>query len=298
MKQAFVTGGAGFIGSHLVDFLIQDGFKVKVYDDLRLGNIDNVPDEANFVEGDIRNSKLLDDEMKGSQYVFHLAAESRNLPSLGFEASKLNIDVNVNGTLNVILSAINHKVDNVIYSASSTMYGRNKSPQTESMLPDTLTPYAASKYSGELLFKTFANLYGLSSHCLRYFQVFGPRQPSVGPYALVTGIFMKQWKENKPLTIEGDGTQTRDFVHVFDVAEANMRALKIHGQGDPINIGTGKPTSIKELANMVSENQTHIEGRKFDLPGTQADTRKCNEIFNWIPSMGIKDDIDSQKLVN
>jgi nucleoside-diphosphate-sugar epimerase len=296
LKQALVTGGAGFIGSHLTEILIQDGFRVKVYDDLRLGSIDNVPSAANFIEGDIRNSKLLDSEMQGAEYVFHLAAESRNLPSLGFEAAKLNLDVNINGTLNVILSALNHKVKNVIYSASSTMYGRNKSPQIETMLPDTLTPYAASKYSGELLFKTFNNLYGLSSHCLRYFQVFGPRQPSSGPYALVTGIFLKQWKENKPLTIEGDGSQTRDFVHVLDVAEANLRASQVIGCGDPINIGTGSSTSIKALANMISENQIHIEARKFDLPGTQADTQKCRDIFGWIPTRNIKAEIDHQKL--
>ena len=296
MKQAFVTGGAGFIGSHLTDLLLQDGFNVKVYDDLRLGCIENVPSEAIFIEGDIRDSKLLDSEMQGSQYVFHLAAESRNLPSLGFEAAKLNLDVNINGTLNVILSALNHKVKNVIYSASSTMYGRNKSPQIETMLPDTLTPYAASKYSAELLFKTFNNLYGLSSHSLRYFQVFGPRQPSSGPYALVTGIFLKQWKEGRPLTIEGDGSQTRDFVHVLDVAEANIRASQINGCGDPINIGTGSSTSIKALANLISEKQLHIEARKFDLPGTQADTKKCKDVLGWIPTRNIKAEIDYQKL--
>ena len=298
MKQAFVTGGAGFIGSHLTELLIQDGFKVKVFDDLRLGSINNVHESAHFIEGDIRNAELLDAEMKGSKFVFHLAAESRNLPSLGFEAAKLNIDVNVSGTLNVILSAINHKVENVIYSASSTMYGKNKSPQIETMLPDTLTPYAASKYSGELLFRTFSNLYGLSSHCLRYFQVFGPRQPSSGPYALVTGIFLKQWIEGKPLTIEGDGGQTRDFVHVLDVAEANLRASRINGCGDPINVGTGRSTSIKDLANMISKNQIHIEARKFDLPGTQANTQKCSDMLGWIPTRNIKDGIDYQKSQN
>ncbi len=291
MEQVLVTGGAGFIGSHISELLIQEGFKVRVVDDLRLGHLNNVPAQAEFIQGDIRDSELMLKVTKGAQKVFHLAAESRNLPSLGTEASKLNVDININGTLNVLISSLENGVKNIIYSASSTMYGRNSAPQHEDMLPDTLTPYAATKYSGELLMRTYSNLYNISTHCLRYFQVFGPRQPSSGPYALVTGIFLKQLAEAMPLTIEGDGKQTRDFVHVFDVAEANLRASFQIGKGEPINVGTGKATSIKELANMISQKQVHIAERKFDLPGTQANVERCRTVLKWTPKLNISRDL-------
>ena len=289
-KIALVTGGAGFIGSTLVDRLISDGWAVRVIDDLRLGKKENIRAEADFQELDIRKIAPTDKIFVGVDTVFHLAAESRNMPSLTGEASPVfNVEVNVIGTLNVLQAAISSNVGNFIYSASSTMYGTHPQPQIETMLPDCITPYGASKYAGELFVRELSNRTYLSSHCLRYFQVFGPRQPERGPYAVVTGIFERQCREGASLTIEGDGSQTRDFVHVDDVVEANVRAALIPWKGKPINIGTGIAISIKRIADEISPDQIFLPPRLFDLPGTQADLTQCKEVFDWFPAKSIID---------
>lgn len=281
-RLALVTGGAGFIGSNLVERLIGDGWKVRVIDDLRLGSALNLNSAAEFTKLDIRKISSNNKIFNGVDTVFHLAAESRNLPSMTGEASAIfNVEVNVIGTVNVLEAAANSNVRNFIYSASSTMYGNHPQPQIETMLPDCITPYGVSKYAGEMFVRDFSNRTALSSHCLRYFQVFGPKQPESGPYALVTGIFDRQQREGVPLTIEGDGSQTRDFVHVDDVVEANLRASTILGKGAPINIGTGVATSIKRIADEISSNQIYLPPRKFDLPGTRAELTKCKKVLEW-----------------
>jgi nucleoside-diphosphate-sugar epimerase len=287
-RQALVTGGAGFIGSNLVERLIGEGWKVRVIDDLRLGSALNLNSAADFTELDIRkidsNTKIFRDV----DTVFHLAAESRNLPSMTGEATAIfNVEVNVIGTITVLEAAVNSNVRNFVYSASSTVYGNHPQPQVETMLPDCITPYGASKFAGEMFVRDTSNRTALSSHCLRYFQVFGPRQPESGPYALVTGIFDRQRREGVALTIEGDGSQTRDFVHVDDVVEANLRASMLLGKGAPINIGTGVATSIKRIADEISSNQIHLPPRKFDLPGTRAELTKCIDVFDWHPKKSI-----------
>ena len=288
MKIALVTGGAGFIGSHIAERLITEGYRVRVIDDLRLGIKTNIPSEADFFEMDIRKISSSSKIFNEVDTVFHLAAESRNLPSLTGQASaSFNVEVNVIGTINILEAAVNSNVRQFIYSASSTVYGNHPRPQVETMPPNCITPYGVSKYAAELFVREISNRTSLSSHCLRYFQVFGPRQPEEGPYALVTGIFDRQNREGTPLTIEGDGSQTRDFVHVADVVEANIRASQILWKGAPINIGTGVDTSIKRLADEISSNQIMKPPRPFDLPGTRADLKKCKEVLNWIPQKSI-----------
>jgi UDP-glucose 4-epimerase len=178
-----------------------------------------------------------------------------------------------------------------VYAGSSTAYGDHNSPQTENMLPRVQSPYSATKLSGEILIQSFVVTFGAKATVLRYFQVYGPNQPSTGPYALVTGIFLKQAREGSPLTIEGSGQQTRDFVHVRDVARANVMALSINSEGKPINIGTGKSHSIKQLADLISDKQIMVPARKIDLPGTCAVTEKAEKELGWVAKITLEEGI-------
>lgn len=273
MKEILVTGGCGFIGSHLVDLLISKGYAVTVLDNLSQGKLDWLHPRAKFDPGDVTDLDLVRKLCYGKQAVFHLAAMSRVLPSVtgGPSSAKFSAEQNILGTLNVLIASTEEKVEKVIYSASSTVYGNRPSPQSEDTLPDLLTPYAISKFVGELYCKQFSKQYNLKTICLRYFQVYGPRQPTKGEYAMVTGIFLDQAKRGLPLTIHGDGSQRRDFVHVKDVAKANLLAIESNPwDNGVVNVGTGVSTSIKELADMISPNQERLPGRDFDMIETKA----------------------------
>lgn len=269
MKNVFVTGGAGFIGSHVVDLLIKKDYKVTVIDNLSQGRKEWVNPKAEFIDGDITNIWLLNELCKGRDAVFHLAAMSRVLPSLT-DSPAVSAHNNIMGTLNVLEAATKAGVSKVVYSASSTVYGNRPAPHHISDKPDLLNPYALTKYVGELYCDQFAKMFNLSTVCLRYFQVYGPRQPMHGEYATVVGIFLEQFKNKKPLTIQGNGSQLRDFVHVHDVAKANLLALEENWCGT-WNVGTGTSHSIKELANLISPNQIFTEARKRDMKETLAD---------------------------
>ncbi len=251
-KKAVVTGGAGFIGSHLTDALIRDGFEVIVLDNLSTGKRSQVNKGAKFVKVDVRNLKKIKPYFKGVDLVFHTAAQARMQPSI--KDPTMTFDNNINGTLNVLLASRDERVKRLIYSASSSFYGDQKTmPFYEEMTHDFKNPYALSKYIGEELCKLFSKLYGLETVSLRYFNVYGPRQLSSGAYATVIGIFLKQAKEGKPLTIVGDGTMCRDFTHVYDVVRANILAASSNkvGSGEVINIGPGKNHSINEVAALI-----------------------------------------------
>jgi UDP-glucose 4-epimerase len=172
-----------------------------------------------------------------------------------------------------------------VYAASSTVYGRTPPPHRELNPPDCLNPYALTKYVGEQYCELYDRLYGLPTLSLRYFQVYGPRQPSSGDYAVVSGIFLEQRKSGAPLTIHGDGSQRRDFVYVGDVAEANIRALESPVHGTVINVGTGTSHSIKEIADLISVDQVvGMPRRPGDMNETRADTSRCHSLLQWCPS--------------
>jgi UDP-glucose 4-epimerase len=199
---------------------------------------------------------------------------------------------NVFGTINVLKYAVSFdKPIKVIYSASSTYYGLNNIPNIETQLPDCQSPYALTKYIGELYCDMFYKLYNLPNVRLRYFMVFGPGQPFEGQYAVVTGIFIDRCKNNKSLLIHGDGTQTRDFVHVDDVVQANILAMESSLVNDTINVGTGKMTSIKEIADLISQDQIHIESRKNDLKNTLSDCDKIQRLLKWKPTKSIQNSL-------
>jgi nucleoside-diphosphate-sugar epimerase len=262
IKKVIVTGGAGFIGSHLTDALINEGYSVMVIDNLFTGKRSQVNKAAKFVKVDICDLKKIKPYFKGVELVFHLAAMARIQPSIKDPAPAMNN--NVLGTLNVLLASRDNGIKKVIYSGSSSSYGDQETlPLYEEMLPHFKNPYALSKYVGEELCRLFYNLYGLQTVSLRYFNVYGPRQLSSGAYATAVGIFLKQLGLGQPLTITGDGNSRRDFTHVFDVAKANIAAAKSAkvGKGDLINIGTGKNYSINEVAAMIlSQNVQKYDG--------------------------------------
>lgn len=299
MKHVLCTGAAGFIGSHVTDLLIESGYTVTALDNLSQGNREWVHPKAEFVEGDITDLPLMKELCKGKYYVFHLAAMSRVLPSLaaGAEGCLYSAEQNIMGTLNVLIAASEANVKKFVYSASSTYYGNSPAPHYEIASPNPETPYAVSKYVGELYCEQFSRMYGLNTVCLRYFQVYGQRQPVSGEYAMVNGIFLDQKKRGIPLTIHGDGSQRRDFVHVRDVAKANLLAAEMKGGGHAvINIGMGKSWSIKQLADMVSPDQVHQTARAHDMKETRAGIKLCENLLKWKPEIDFETGM--QELIN
>lgn len=297
-----VTGGAGFIGSHVCEELLKRGYQVRVVDNLVTGYKNFLPEDSNleFVQGDITDFDICDSVCEGVTAVFHLAAMSKVLPSLA------NLDMidyctknNVIGTQNILKAAKIHNVKKLIYSASSTYYGNTPPPHHENMLPACQTPYSLTKYIGEQYCSLFDSLYGLNTISLRYFQVCGPRQPKNGQYAVVTGIFLRQKILGQPLTIHGDGSQKRDFVHVKDVALANIKAYESDAHNLVVNIGTGKSHSIKELADMISPYQVLTQSkREVDLIETRADITLCQKLFNWSPKTSIHEIVQEMLRTN
>jgi UDP-glucose 4-epimerase len=284
MRNILITGGAGFIGTYTAELAVKKGYSVTILDNLMLSEEPNPKKLIKFIKGDVKDLNLvraLVDEATGG--VIHLAADSRVLPSLANgEAAYKCVETNILGTINVLRSIVElHKPVPLVYAASSTAYGNMPTPQTETMLPNPQTPYAASKLAGEFLIQSFCETFGISATCLRYFQVYGQGQPNQGAYALVTGIFAKQFLDGTPLTIEGDGKQSRDFVHVEDVALANILAIENQFHGMPINIGTGESLKILELANMFGGEIQQKPPRKIDLLATKADTTLAQKMLNF-----------------
>jgi nucleoside-diphosphate-sugar epimerase len=286
-----VTGGAGFIGSTLVKKLFNAGHDVIVVDNLTTGNI-IPPSSVKFIKGDVTDFDFLK-TLPQVDGIFHLAAMSKVLPSLEDPAMvDFCAHQNSTGTLNVLKLASSYSPPiKVVYSASSTYYGLNPIPQHENQPHDCQTPYALTKYMGELWCEHFSRLYDIPTVRLRYFMVYGPNEPSKGSYAIVTGIFKKRAASGLPLEIHGDGSQTRDFVHVDDVAEANIRAMQSNINNDTINVGTGTQVSIKELADLISTNQVYTPKRKVDLQDTLCDTTKLERLLHWKPTRNIRDSI-------
>jgi nucleoside-diphosphate-sugar epimerase len=296
-EKVLVTGGAGFIGSHLCERLLMRGYRVRVLDNLSFGKKEWVPSEVEFLEGDIRNIDDCHRACKNIAGVFHAAAMSRAGPSI--EAIDICTQQNIFGTQNILIAARDSKVKKFVYSGSSTYYGNQSSPHTEEMASDFLNFYALSKAAGEQYCLMFHRLFGLPVTILRYFNVYGPRQPETGAYALVLGIFLRKYFDGKTLEIHGDGKQRRDFIHVQDVADANIAAFKLKRHGQTYNVGSGSNIAINELADMISPNQVHVPRRAGDAEVTLADISRIVSETGWQPQVtfedGLKDLIQYMK---
>ena len=290
MQKVIVTGGAGFIGSNLVDELVNKGIQVSVIDDFSTGKIENTNKLVYYWKQDLGkvDIKELTQFMKGVDVVFHTAAKARVQPSIDDPLSfnKSNVD----GTLNVLWAAHKAGVKRVIYSASSSAYGNaTKFPTPEDHSTNPLSPYGLQKYIGEQYCKMFSEVYGLDTVSLRYFNVYGERMLLEGAYCLVLGIFAKQLLENKPMTINNNGDQRRDFTYVGDIVNTNiLAATKVEQfNGEVFNIGNGKNYSINEVANIFGGKTT--KGKNVLEPfQTLADNNKANLVFGWQPKGNLK----------
>ncbi len=285
MTKYLVTGGAGFIGSNLVDELINRGDEVIIIDNLSTGKKENLNPKAEFHLLDIRQLDKIKPIFIGIDYVFHLAAFPRVQPSID-DPITAN-DINLNGTLNVLVAARDAKVKKVIYSASSSAYGdQTKMPLREDMPAHPLSPYAIQKYIGELYCRLFSDIYDLATVSLRYFNVYGKRQALEGAYALVIPIFIRQRLAGEPMTITGDGENRRDYTSVVDVVRANILAMQNQkvGKGEVFNIGRGKNFSINELAKMIGGPLVNIPPR-IEPKETLADYSLAKKILGWQPTV-------------
>jgi|SRR5215467_13449777 len=285
--RVLVTGGAGFIGSHLTEALLGRGYRVRVLDNFSSGRREWVPAEAELIEGDIRDPQVCVTACKNCEGVFHMAAMSRSAASL--DAIEICTSANILGTQNVLLAARAHQVRKVVYSGSSTYYGSGEVPHVEGARPDFLNLYGLSKATGEEYCLLFDRLYGVPAIVLRYFNVYGPRQPEQGAYALVLGIFLRRRLEGLPLAIHGTGLQRRDFVHVRDVVAANIRAYESEVHSEVVNIGSGASISIRELADMISPAQEFAPARKGDAANTLADITRARRLLHWEPAVRFED---------
>ncbi len=283
--KCLVTGGCGFIGSNLVDALVDDGHEVVVIDNLSTGKIENLNSKAELHELDIRDLDGIRPLFYGVNYVFHFAAFPRVQPSI--ENPILANDINLNGTLNVLKAAQEAYVDKFIYSASSSAYGdQTVMPLVETMEAHPLSPYGLQKYVGELYCRLFYEVYGLPTVSLRYFNVYGKRQALEGAYCLVMGIFVQQRLNGDPMTIVGDGEQRRDFTSVVDVVRANILAMESDkvGKGEVLNIGNGDNYSVNELAKMIGGPTVAIPAR-IEPTETLADNLLAKQLLGWKPTV-------------
>jgi UDP-glucose 4-epimerase len=293
--KSLVTGGAGFIGSHIVDKLIGLGHEVVVIDNetSQVHNHFYYNEKAVYHKIDIADYDLTKDLYKGVDYVFHCAAESRIQPTI------LNplgaVRTNTLGTATVLQCSRETGVKKVMYSSTSSGYGlKNEPPLSENMPDDCLNPYSVSKIAGEKLCSMYTKLFGLKTVIFRYFNVYGEREPLRGPYAPVVGLFLRQRDAGEELTIVPDGTQRRDFTHVNDVVEANILAMTTEhdSYGEVFNVGTGTNHSVLELAAMISNKTKMIEPRLGEAYITLADNTKLRSVFGWKPSKKLEDYIE------
>jgi len=298
-SEILVTGGAGFIGSHIVDWLLDEGFKVRVLDNLSTGDKKNLAKHQNkksfqFIEGDIRNFDLIKKTVKGVDAVIHEAALVSVTRSV--ENPLLSNEVNVTGTVNLLKACVDAHVKRFIYASSCAVYGDSETlPNHENLAPKPLSPYAVDKLAAENYAKVFHNVYGLETTSLRYFNVYGPRQ-KYGPYSGVISIFINRLLKNKPPIIYGDGKQTRDFINIKDVVEANMLALsKREAVGEVFNISTGEATTINKLTETVQKimgktslKPVHAEPRPGDIKHSYGDITKARRKLEYEPKVQLE----------
>jgi len=291
MTSSLVTGGAGFIGSNLVDYLLDRGHQVVCVDNESAECNDKFywnPNAIN-VKADVTDYKDIKNVFTGVDYVFHFAAEARLQPAIKNPIEA--VYKNCVGTTTVLQCAREAGVKRLVYSSTSSGYGFNPSPNIETQPDDCLNPYSASKVAAEKFCKMYSDLYGLETVVLRYFNVFGERSPTRGQYAPVIGIFQRQKDAGEPLTIVGDGTQRRDFIYVGDVARANELAALMPGVrdhlGEVFNVGSGVNYSVQQIADAISDNQTYIPKRDGEMETTWSNIDKVNKVIGWKPEVDV-----------
>jgi UDP-glucose 4-epimerase len=295
--KSLVTGGAGFIGSNLVDRLIEMGHEVIVIDNEHSDAHDQFywNDKAQNYKYDIRDYQNTRPLYDGVDYVFHIAAEARIQPAI--ENPIEAVSINSVGTVTVLQCAREAGVKRVMYSSTSSGYGLNQTPNIETQADDCLNPYSVSKVNGEKLCKMYTDLFGLQTVCFRYFNVYGERQPLRGQYAPVIGVFMRQRDAGEPLTIVGDGNQRRDFTYVGDVVNANIMAAISNPDseafGQVYNVGTGSNYSINQIARMFGHETVNITPRPGEARVSLANNQKLRRTFGWQPSMKLEDWLSS-----
>ena len=287
-KIAVVTGGAGFIGSHLVDLLIKKNFIVRVIDNLIGGRTDNIKqhkNNKNFIlyKKNINLIKKNDRIFNGATFVFHFAGIGDIVPSI--ENPRDYMMTNVQGTVNVLEAARYNNVRKFVYAASSSCYGVNNKRTDENAKIDPQYPYALSKYLGETTALHWHKVYNLPVNSVRIFNAYGPRVKTTGAYGAVFGVFFKQKLANKPLTIVGSGNQSRDFVYVSDVAKAFLKAAKTNKTGEVYNLGNDKPISINRLADLIGGKKIFIPNRPGEPVKTWANINKIKNQLRWKPSI-------------
>ena len=299
MADCLVTGGAGFIGSNLVRALLARGCSVRVLDNFSTGRHENLADIKERIDlqvGDLRDDDALFNAVLGVRYIFHVGA----LPSVirSVEDPKSTHDVNITGTLKLLLAAREAGVERVIFSSSSSVYGDTPTlPKREDMVPNPMSPYALSKLTGEHYLRVFHELYGLRTYSLRYFNVFGPRQDPSSHYAAVIPLFIDALKNERPPTIYGDGEQTRDFTYIDDVVAGNLCCMEAPDEaaGGAFNIAWGYRTSVNELAKKIAGlmgkdiQPVHQDPRPGDVRDSQADSTRARAELGWNPSVQFED---------
>ena len=286
LMKALVTGGAGFIGSNLVDRLLDRGGMVVVVDNETANTHEEIywNDGAINVKMDV-NDKAFNNVVTNIDCIFHLAADI-SIP-YSIENPVATYANNVHGLLNVLETARKNDIRKVVFSSTAAIYGLTDKVCVETDTPDPLNPYSVSKLAGEQLMKMYHDLYGIQTVSLRYFNVYGPRQSNTGQYAPVVGIFQKQKENNSALTIVGDGEQTRDFVHVYDVADANILLAESDATG-VYNVGTGVEYSVNQIANMISDVQRNVPPRVGEARRSLADSSKLRSL-GWEPKIKLED---------
>ncbi|MBV9159933.1 MAG: NAD-dependent epimerase/dehydratase family protein [Candidatus Kaiserbacteria bacterium] len=296
MAKAVVTGGAGFIGSHIVDALVERGFETHVIDNYAAGKRgDRMSKSATYHEVDIREYDAIAPVIAGAQYVFHEAA----LPRVQFsiEHPIETFAVNVTGFVNILRAAHQGGVKRVVAASSGSVYGDQATmPLVETMTPQPKSPYGLQKYISEVTAKLWSEVYGLETASLRYFNVYGTRMDPNGAYALAIAKFIKFRTEGKPLTIWGDGSHTRDFTHVSDVVSANLLAAESPnaGKGDVFNIGAGRNISVNEVARLIGGPVVN-EPERLEPAHALADNTKARTMLGWEPKMKFEDAIVALK---
>lgn len=296
--QILVTGGAGFIGSHLVTRLLGDGHTVRVLDNLSTGkreNLAHVAADVELVIGDVRDAAKVEECARGCEIIFHEAA----IVSVPYsvENPQISHDVNIQGTLNALLAARAVGARRVVFACSAAIYGEEPTlPKREDMAPSPIAPYGVEKITGEYYVLAWPKLYGVEGVALRYFNVFGPRQDPRSPYSGVISIFADRAQTARPITIFGDGLQSRDFVFVEDVVQANVLAATVPGaSGRAYNVGRGERTTLNELAAMMGRivgrtlEVRHEAPRAGDIRDSVADISRAKSELGYAPRVGVEE---------
>jgi UDP-glucose 4-epimerase len=303
--KLLVTGGAGFIGSHIVERLVKEGFEVRVLDNFSTGhreNLDAIAAQIKLIEGDIRDFPTVCQAVRSCDVIFHEAALCSVARSV--EKPQDTNAVNIDGTLNVLLAARDEGVKRVVCASSSSVYGDTPAlPKKETQTPAPASPYAVTKLTGELYCRTFFQLFGMETFSLRYFNVFGPRQDPNSQYSAVIPRFISALLKGKPPVIEGDGQQSRDFSYIDNVVEANLLAMKAQaGFGDAFNVACGRSMTVLQLADHLTQllgvaiQPVHVQPRSGDVRHSLADISKAESILSYRPRVdsitGLKYTVD------